>query len=189
MRAHWGLDKYPMTEELPSCHRWKTKAQKRSNKTSKGTKKWWLSTEPSSLLSDANNLCSFYSLHKQTRVSSLSVGSAFCSAAHSPPGKEYVWVTGSQGAWGIGRETLSTMGPRRALIYWEHFFFFGRTHVMKKFPGQGMNPHHSSNQSLSSDKAGSLTLWPWENTWEHLPARPVPRAHTNLMWVSLTLGS
>lgn len=124
MRAHWGLDKYPMTEELPSCHRWKTKAQKRSNKTSKGTKKWWLSTEPSSLLSDANNLCSFYSLHKQTRVSSLSVGSAFCSAAHSPPGKEYVWVTGSQGAWGIGRETLSTMGPRRALIYWEHFFFF-----------------------------------------------------------------
>ena len=37
------------------------------------------------------------------------------------------------------------------------FFFFGRTHGMWKFPGQRMNPYHSSDLSHCSDNAGSLT--------------------------------
>ena len=32
--------------------------------------------------------------------------------------------------------------------------FFWMCPCMKKFPGQGSNPHHSSNQSYSSDNAG-----------------------------------
>ena len=30
---------------------------------------------------------------------------------------------------------------------------------MKKFPGQGLNPSHRSNQSHNSDNAESLTHW------------------------------
>ena len=32
-----------------------------------------------------------------------------------------------------------------------------------RFLGQGLNPHHSGNQNLSNDNAGSLTWWA---TWE-----------------------
>ena len=41
------------------------------------------------------------------------------------------------------------------------FFFFlsGPTHGMRWFPGQELNPWHSSNPSYSSDHAGSLTHW------------------------------
>ena len=35
--------------------------------------------------------------------------------------------------------------------------FFGCAHGMCKFPGQGLNPCHSSKLSRSSDNAGSLT--------------------------------
>ena len=35
---------------------------------------------------------------------------------------------------------------------------------MKKFPGQGWNPHYSSNQNHSSDNAGSLTPRPPGNS-------------------------
>ena len=37
------------------------------------------------------------------------------------------------------------------------FFLFGHTHSMQKFPGQGSNPHHSSDSSCNSDNAESLT--------------------------------
>ena len=37
------------------------------------------------------------------------------------------------------------------------FPLFGHTHDIWKFPGQGKNPHHSSNPSHSTDNAGSLT--------------------------------
>ena len=37
------------------------------------------------------------------------------------------------------------------------FFLLGHTHSMWKFLGQGSNPHHSSDQSHSSDNARSLT--------------------------------
>ena len=37
-------------------------------------------------------------------------------------------------------------------------FFFGHTHAMRKFPGQGSNlRQHSSNTSHSTDNTGSLT--------------------------------
>ena len=36
-------------------------------------------------------------------------------------------------------------------------FLFDYTHDRQKFPGQGLNLHHSSDQSRSSDKAKSLT--------------------------------
>ena len=39
------------------------------------------------------------------------------------------------------------------------FFFLDHTHGMWKFPGQGLNLRHSSNQSYSSDNTGSLTHW------------------------------
>ena len=31
------------------------------------------------------------------------------------------------------------------------FFFFGRAHGMRKFPGQGLNPSHSSDPNHYSD--------------------------------------
>ena len=37
------------------------------------------------------------------------------------------------------------------------FFVSGHAHGMQMFPGQGLNPCHSSNQSHNSDNAGSLT--------------------------------
>ena len=37
------------------------------------------------------------------------------------------------------------------------FFFFGHTCSMRKFPGQGMNPCHSSNGGCHSDNARYLT--------------------------------
>ena len=39
------------------------------------------------------------------------------------------------------------------------FFFFGPSLGMQKFPGQGLDMHHSSNTSHSSDNAGSSTCW------------------------------
>ena len=40
----------------------------------------------------------------------------------------------------------------------DHFvIFFGCTHSMQKFPGQGVNPCYSSNPSHSSDNSRSLT--------------------------------
>ena len=39
------------------------------------------------------------------------------------------------------------------------FIYFGCTHGMQKFLGQGSNLLHSSNLSHSSDNAGSLTYW------------------------------
>ena len=42
-------------------------------------------------------------------------------------------------------------------IYTFFFFFsFCSAHGMQKFPGQGWNPSHSSNQIHSSDNAVSL---------------------------------
>ena len=44
--------------------------------------------------------------------------------------------------------------------------FFGCTCGMWKFLGQGLNSHHSSNQSHSGDNTGSLTCWATgEHTW------------------------
>ena len=40
-----------------------------------------------------------------------------------------------------------------------HFLFFGCTHNMQHFWGQGSNPHHNYNQSHNSDNARSLTHW------------------------------
>ena len=37
------------------------------------------------------------------------------------------------------------------------FFFFGHAHSVWKYPGQGPNLNHSSNQSHNSDNIGSLT--------------------------------
>ena len=46
-------------------------------------------------------------------------------------------------------------------------FFFCHACGMWKFPGQGSNPHHSSYQSHSSDKARSLTRWATrEQSWK-----------------------
>ena len=42
-------------------------------------------------------------------------------------------------------------------LYVELRIFFCHAHGMCKFPGQGMNLHHSSNQSHCSDNARSLT--------------------------------
>ena len=44
-------------------------------------------------------------------------------------------------------------------LFHSFFFFFGHTHSMWKFPGQGWNLYHSSNWSHSRDNAGSLTPW------------------------------
>ena len=37
------------------------------------------------------------------------------------------------------------------------FFFLATPSTGKEFLGQGLNPHHSCNQSQSSDNAGFLT--------------------------------
>ena len=38
-------------------------------------------------------------------------------------------------------------------------FVFHHAHGMQKFPGQGLNLHHGSNPSYSSDNTGSFTCW------------------------------
>ena len=43
------------------------------------------------------------------------------------------------------------------LLYFYLFIFWVRACGTQKFLGQGLNLCHSSNQSLSSDDAGSLT--------------------------------
>ena len=40
-----------------------------------------------------------------------------------------------------------------------YVYFFGHTHNMQKFPGQGSNLSHSSNPSHCSDNNGYLTHW------------------------------
>ena len=46
---------------------------------------------------------------------------------------------------------LNRLGSSSAIIS-HHIFGFGSIHSMWKFLGQGTHPHHSSNQSLSSEK-------------------------------------
>ena len=63
-------------------------------------------------------------------------------------------------------------------------YFFGHTHIIQKFVGQGSNPCHSSVPSHSSDNAGSLIFWvtrellwasfhvwysQWEKEWRIMP--------------------
>ena len=50
------------------------------------------------------------------------------------------WDITSSGAWPMGCSTSNQYFP-----------------VMRKFPGQGLNPHHSSSLSHSSENARSLT--------------------------------
>ena len=42
-------------------------------------------------------------------------------------------------------------------FYFYLFYFFGHILGMQKFPDQGWNPSHSSDLSLCSNNAGSLT--------------------------------
>ena len=44
------------------------------------------------------------------------------------------------------------------------YLFFGHTHGMQKFLGQGSNLGHSCNQCHSSDNARSLTRWATRNS-------------------------
>ena len=44
-----------------------------------------------------------------------------------------------------------------SIFFVEQFFFFGSAHVMQRSLHQGLNPHHGSHPSHSSDNAGSLT--------------------------------
>ena len=53
-----------------------------------------------------------------------------------------------------GEEELYERKRLLFLFFFFFFFFFGHVHHMWKFPGQGWNLHHSSNQS---DNTGSLT--------------------------------
>ena len=46
--------------------------------------------------------------------------------------------------------------------------FFGCTHIMQKFLGQGSILCHSSNQSHCSDNTGSLTCWATRELWNIL---------------------
>ena len=39
------------------------------------------------------------------------------------------------------------------------FFFFWPSHGMRKFPGQRLNPHHSSDLSFCTDNVRSLSCW------------------------------
>ena len=43
---------------------------------------------------------------------------------------------------------------------------------MRQVPGPGSNLDHSSNQSHSSDSAGSLTHWAARELWNHDPFSP-----------------
>ena len=45
-------------------------------------------------------------------------------------------------------------------------FFFGHTHGMQKFPGQGLNLSHSRNLSHCSDNTGCSTQWTTRKLWE-----------------------
>ena len=61
------------------------------------------------------------------------------------------------------------MSFQKIFIFSFSFFFWGgglHTHGMLKFPGQGLNSHHSSNPSCSSDNAGSLTHWATTRLWK-----------------------
>ena len=63
-------------------------------------------------------------------------------------------------AWGKHPDRLGTnlsMGGFDLPLPTHDSFDFGHTHGMQKFLGQGLNLHHSSNQSHSSDNTGSLT--------------------------------
>ena len=44
-------------------------------------------------------------------------------------------------------------------IFFFFFFFLATSAACVKFPGQGLNSHHSCHQSHSSDHTGSLTHW------------------------------
>ena len=46
--------------------------------------------------------------------------------------------------------------------------FFGCTHSMQKFPGQGSDSCHSSNLSHGSNNARSLTAKPLGNSWKSI---------------------
>ena len=59
-------------------------------------------------------------------------------------------------AEGDGWEKLTKARSHRVFRL---LFFPSRTHGMRKFTGQGLNPLHSCNQSHNSDNTGSLTHW------------------------------
>lgn len=49
-------------------------------------------------------------------------------------------------------------------IFLTLFFFSATPTAMQKFPGQGLNPHHSSNPNHSNDNTGYLTTEPSGNS-------------------------
>lgn len=68
-----------------------------------------------------------------------------------------------------GKRTLGSIGFCVITVltvirgFWVFFFFssfFGHACSMGKFAGEGLNPHHSSDQRSCSDYAGSLTTAP-----------------------------
>ena len=63
-------------------------------------------------------------------------------------------------------KTFSDKQKLKELITSRYTLFFDCTHNMQKFPGQGLNPLHSSNLGHSSNNAGSLTAGP--------PGNPMP---------------
>ena len=60
----------------------------------------------------------------------------------------------------------------KSILLYDFFFFFDHTHKMWKFPGQGLNPCHSS------DNARSLTNRPPGNSYydQILKTGPYPGA-------------
>ena len=61
-------------------------------------------------------------------------------------------------------------------------WFFGLASALRKFPGQGSNPRHCSNQSHSGAKAPSLTCWATRE-------RPLPGCDVLQFQFSMASGS
>ena len=90
-------------------------------------------------------LGSAFPLEKERAFSRPGGWRGMCAGWAEATGKAAAELSHLQPPWAFRRPPLSAIRQQRAVL------FFGLVHGMQKFPGQGSNPHHSS------DYAGSLT--------------------------------
>ena len=122
----------------------------------------------SRFLDSLSNTCYHLSFCVQPfwKVSSGVCGSDF----HFPDNDffNYLFISSTSFLSTVQLYDLLTSLPHLVQLFYFYLCILGHAHSMRKFPGQGSNPCHSSDPSHSNDNAGSLTTKPQGNSPDFL---------------------